>query len=280
MCFGLTLLQTQAVYYPVAMKKAHWKQPRFIRRKDERERKNEERDDDWNSHLDDTESPDGSTNTTLKVASFPVAMWDFGHCDPKRCTGRKLARLGLVRQLRPLVHFGGIVLTPTASRCIGPDDRVVMEQHGVAVVDCSWARLQDIPFSKMRFGHPRLLPYFVAANPVNYGHPCKLSCVEAIAAALRITGFIDVAEQYLAKFKWGKGFVQLNAELFEAYGKCSTGMDVVEVQNDFLQRLDRDKAQKGDDEAATAYACENGGYYNPNRVIDLPSSTDSSSNED
>ncbi|KAI9625403.1 hypothetical protein KEM48_010883 [Puccinia striiformis f. sp. tritici PST-130] len=92
---------------------------------------------------------------------FPVAMWDFDHCDPRKCTE----------------EVGGIVLSP--------EER-----------------------------YPSL-PYLTAANPVNYGKPYKLTCVEAVAGSLAIVGLQSQAELLLSKFGWGHAFWSLNQDLIQ-----------------------------------------------------------------
>merc|ERR1712013_722524 len=102
-----------------------------------------------------------------------------------------------------------------------PGDRQVVEELGASVIDCSWARL-------------------VAANPVNYGKPCKLNCVEALAASFYIVGYKDLASYYLSKFSWGSSFIDINKELLDKYSECSNGEEVLEIQNKYLETLKKE----------------------------------------
>ena len=164
----------------------------------------------------------------------PLAMWDLGQCDPKRCSGRKLARLGCLREMRIQQRFPGVALTPSATDCISPGDYHLIHADGLCVVDCSWNRLDDVPWKKLHSAAPRLLPWMVAANPVNYGKPCKLNCAEALSAGLYISGYREAAELLMNKFKWGHGFITLNRDLLESYAVCTTGEEVLSTQNRWL----------------------------------------------
>ena len=117
--------------------------------------------------------------------------------------------------------------------------------QGLSVIDCSWARLAEIPFQQMRAGHHRLLPFLVAANPVNYGKPSKLSCAEAAAATLYICGYVDAAKAVLNEFGWGKEFIKLNTELLELYRTSADAAEVVQRQNEWLEKVEQSGGKAG-----------------------------------
>ncbi|XP_068208425.1 18S rRNA aminocarboxypropyltransferase [Palaemon carinicauda] len=203
-----------------------------------------EESENSSSGSDDDELPNSDGEKRVNSVTYPVAMWDLKHCDPKRCSGRKLARLGLVSNLSLGQRFGGLVLTPVGKKCVSPEDASILLSHGIAVVDCSWAKIEETPFNRMKAAYPRLLPYLVACNPVNYGRPCKLSCVEAYAATMYICGEKAAAMLYLSKFKWGKTFISVNKEILDKYSDCSNSTAVVEVQNKYLQELEEESRRK------------------------------------
>lgn len=180
------------------------------------------------------------------TAKFPVklAMWDFDHCDPKRCSGKKLERLGYIKNLRVGQKFQGVVVSPNGKGVVCPNDREVVEANGAAVVECLWARLDEVPFNKIGGKHERLLPYLVAANTVNYGRPWKLNCVEALAACFAIVGHSDWALQLLENFSWGPTFLEINKELLEVYQQCTDSESVEEAQNKWMAKLEEEVRQR------------------------------------
>ncbi|GIL76330.1 hypothetical protein Vretimale_5891 [Volvox reticuliferus] len=202
----------------------------------------------------------GAASTAAIPAKFPVhlAMWDLGQCDRKRCTGTRLARQGLVRELRLGQTFPGVILSPAGQRSVSVEDAALIRSRGLAVVDCSWNKLDDVPFGRIKGAAPRLLPFLVAANPVNYGRPCKLSCAEAFAAALFICGLREEAVAVLSRFKWGHAFFSTNAELLARYATCVTAAEIISTQNDYLAGRPAGglSAGKSDAEASSALALD------------------------
>ncbi|MCL4169443.1 UNVERIFIED_CONTAM: hypothetical protein GTU68_065472, partial [Idotea baltica] len=99
------------------------------------------------------------------------------------------------------------------------------------------------PFFQLKYRQGRLLPYLIAANPVNYGKPSKLSCAEALAAGLYILGWRDDARTLMGRFSWGNSFEKLNKELLEAYAECSSSAEILKVQDSYLmEKEQRDAA--------------------------------------
>ncbi|KAL7510396.1 hypothetical protein ACHAXN_007325 [Cyclotella atomus] len=187
-------------------------------------------------------------NNPLK--GLQLRMWDFAQCDPKRCTGARLERRGVFRKMPLKQPFKGIVLSPNGTVSVSPADRPILQEmasriDGLSVIDCSWARLAEIPFHQMRAGHHRLLPFLVAANTVNYGKPSKLSCAEAAAATLYICDYVDAAKRVLDEFGWGKEFIRLNEELLELYRTSSDADDVVKRQNEWLEKVEKEGGKAG-----------------------------------
>lgn len=45
---------------------------------------------------------------------------------------------------------------PKGKKPIAPCDDEIVGISGIAVVECSWARLDDVPFSKIRSPHERI----------------------------------------------------------------------------------------------------------------------------
>ena len=183
-----------------------------------------------------------------KPLNFPVklAMWDFEQCDAKRCTGKKLERMALLKSLPLHAAFKGVVLSPNGDRTVSIEDKEIIEKSGVCVIDCSWNEVEGIPFGKMKMGAPRLLPFLIAANPVNYGRPAKLSCVEALSATLYICGFQQYAQDLLSKFKWGQTFIDLNYELLTSYAACKSSNEVIEVQKKYFEMIAKEKQERLD----------------------------------
>lgn len=184
------------------------------------------------------------------LKSLRLRMWDFAQCDPKRCTGARLARRGIFERMPLKQSFRGIVLSPEAKVAISPADRGILEKSGMSLIDCSWARLQEIPFKQMHSGHHRLLPFMVAANTVNYGRPFKLTCAEAAAATLYICGKPEAARAVLEEFSWGEEFFKLNQQVLDLYATCQDAEEVVAKQNEWLAQEQQQQLENHEDEKA------------------------------
>ena len=176
----------------------------------------------------------------IVTTDIPIhAIW-LAQDDPKKNTAVKLSKrnqLTLHRNFNKLPRRG-IILEPLCGKIFGPEDHDLINQQNGALVglDCSWNQIEESVgkvMSKTKL-HGRMLPLLLAANPVNWGKPSKLSTAEAIAAALYLIGNRVQAKELLAAFSWGEQFLILNKEPLEAYAQAKSSKDLVELQFEFF----------------------------------------------
>ncbi len=153
---------------------------------------------------------------------------------PKRCTAKKMARFGMAKLYKRKIDIPrrSIILSPFSKKVFSPVDRRAAERVGLTVVDCSWKNAREVFFHLN--GNFRRLPYLVAVNSTNFGHPYQLSSVEAFAAALYIIGYPNQAEKILNIFKWGPNFITINREPLELYSNAKDREEVLNYEKEFM----------------------------------------------
>jgi len=172
-----------------------------------------------------------------------LTVYYASQCDPKKCSGLKVWRLykqgrfkqlkslNLVKSLSKIPRFS-VILNPLSSRTLSVNDQPIFLRSGITVLDCSWNQAESI--FKFKFPNSRRIPTLLAANPVNYGKPAKLSTVEALAAAFILLDFTKMAEDILSAFNWGIQFLTLNANLLNNYKRCLTEEDIIKCEQEYF----------------------------------------------
>ncbi|MDA7845542.1 DUF367 family protein [Euryarchaeota archaeon] len=167
------------------------------------------------------------------------ALW-LAQDDPKKNTAvlaNKRGDLKLHKKINTLPRRG-IILEPLCGKVFGPEDHSLILEQGGAVVglDCSWAHIESSVQQVMKRTRlqPRMLPLLLAANPVNWGKPGRLTTAEALATVLYLVGRADQAARVLGAFRWGPRFFELNQEPLDAYAGATSSAELVALQFEFF----------------------------------------------
>ena len=230
------------------------------------------------------ENHDGSSSTPTSLnprkPSFKAACWDLGHCDAKRCSGKRLMRLGLMRELHVGQKHAGVVVSPNAKVLVSRADLPLLEQYGAAVVEASWKRIAEVPFTRIGGPCQRLLPYLIAANPTNYGRPWRLNCVEALASCFYICGRKDWAEEVLSTFSYGQAFLDINEAVFKRYAACKDEEEVKRAEEVWLAKIEQEWKDDRAEREANEDDAWRGGNLNRTRGMDDSDEEDDEEEDD
>jgi pre-rRNA-processing protein TSR3 len=151
--------------------------------------------------------------------------------DPKKCTAAKLAHFGIAEAVRRIPR-DSLVMNPYSEISLCRSDRELA--YSITAVDCSWEKA-GVTFEHNFHGINRRLPMLLAANPTNYSKLGKLSSAEALAGALDILGFNDMAFEVMNKFKWGHTFFELNDELLKEYSNAMSTEEIQRIEMEYFK---------------------------------------------
>eukprot|EP00927_Polykrikos_kofoidii_P062433 TRINITY_DN57246_c0_g1_i1.p1 TRINITY_DN57246_c0_g1~~TRINITY_DN57246_c0_g1_i1.p1 ORF type:complete len:488 (+),score=110.54 TRINITY_DN57246_c0_g1_i1:78-1541(+) len=189
---------------------------------------------------------EGQENVEVtKENQVKLFLFEFKQNDSKVDSGVRLTRRGIAKTLRPQASFHGIVLSPLSNIPISPADRDTLLNYGLAGVNCSWNRIDDLPWPMLKKrGQHRVLPWLLASNAINYGRPFKLNTAEAMAATLLIAGLKEAATPILRAFSWGDEFLKINSDEFDAYSSAADGAGVRVREAELRRRRDDERARR------------------------------------
>jgi pre-rRNA-processing protein TSR3 len=162
---------------------------------------------------------------------IPLFAYRDNSCDPRKCTVKKLEKAGFLKIFTKISQIprNTLLLDPTAEQALSPADRIV---RSITVLDCSWVVLDTGAVRSWRIR--RALPFLMAANPVNFGKPCKLSSIEALAATLYILGEKERAAAVLSKVNWGIRFLEVNQEPLDLYADAKDSTEIIAIQSLYI----------------------------------------------
>ena len=166
-----------------------------------------------------------------------ILVYHLHQDDPRKCTSSKMLRMRMASLISPrAIRPRSLVLNPSSEDILLASDRINTIQSGLVVIDCSWKQSSPVFMRRFR-GINKRLPILLAGNPVNYGHPFKLSSVEAVAGSLFLMHFEEQAKRILSKFKWGMTFLTLNELPLKDYSLASSEAEILSVEHQYFPQI-------------------------------------------
>ena len=177
------------------------------------------------------------------MTEVPLHVIHLNQDDPRKCTARAMARSGhaILHNHPRKAPKRGILLDPTSGTLQGPEDNSLLELGGsIVALDCSWKSLESALgeiSDHTRLGR-RTLPVLLAANPVSWGKPGRLTTAEALCASVIISGRWDQGRKIMQRFPFGNEFLSLNHQPLLAYSKARSNAELAAIQWEFFDEPD------------------------------------------